>query len=147
MPQLSNNTMNISKMNVKRLKQELTQRGLPTDGLKPALVALLEQAIQQDEEEENQNSNEAFHSVYARLEPQLKKVTEKEREVAEHEARLAAARTELEAARAELGITQSELTKLEPRLSFSPKLPTSVLLSIVGQVGKKAGERAACTKA
>jgi len=31
-------------------------------------------------------------------------------------------------------------------LSFSPKLPTSVLLSIVGQLEKKAGERAACVK-
>ena len=73
MPQLSSTTMNISKMTVKCLKQELTQRGLPTDGLKPALVERLEQAIQQDEEEEKKNSNEAFHSVYARLEPQLKK--------------------------------------------------------------------------
>ena len=87
MPQLSNTTMNISKMTVKRLKQELNQRGLPTDGLKPVLVERLEQAIQQ-EEEEKKKSNEAFHSVYARLEPQLKKVTEKEREVADHEARL-----------------------------------------------------------
>ena len=32
------------------------------------------------------------------------------------------------------------------RLTFSPKLPTSVLLSILGQLGKKAGERAACVK-
>ena len=45
MPQLSNNTMNISKMTITRLKQELTQRGLPTDGLKPALVERLEQAM------------------------------------------------------------------------------------------------------
>ena len=131
MPQLSNTTMNIRKMTVKLLKQELAQRGLPTDGLKPALVEMLEQAIQQDEEEDKK-SNEAFHSVYARLEPQLKKATEKEREVAEHDgARLAAARAELESARAEVGITQSELKKLEPRLSFSPKLPTSLLLSIL----------------
>ena len=33
MPQLSNNTMNISKMTITRLKQELTQRGLPANGL------------------------------------------------------------------------------------------------------------------
>jgi len=34
------------------------------------------------------------------------------------------------------------------RLSFSPKLPTSVLLSIMGQLGVhvKAGHRAACVK-
>ena len=51
--------------------------------------------------------------------------------VAEHEGRLAAARTELEATRAEVCSTQSELKALEPRLSFSPKLPTSVLLSIL----------------
>ena len=62
MPQLSNNTMDISKMTIKCLKQELTQRGLPTDGLKPALVGRLEQAIQQEDEEEKKNSNEAFHS-------------------------------------------------------------------------------------
>jgi hypothetical protein len=58
------------------------------------------------------------------------------------------ARTELEAARAEVCSAQSELKKLEARLSFSPKLPTSVLLSILamGQLGRKAGERAACVK-
>ena len=59
---------------------------------------------------------------------------------------LAKLRAELEAARTVAGVTQCELKKLEPRFSFSPKLPTSVLLSIVGQLGKKAGERAACVK-
>jgi len=59
---------------------------------------------------------------------------------------LAKLRAELEAARTVAGVTQCEVEKLEPRLSFSPKLPTSVLLSIVGQLGKKAGERAACVK-
>jgi len=39
------------------------------------------------------------------------------------------ARTELEAARTDVCITQSELKALEPRLSASPKLPTSMLLS------------------
>ena len=63
-------------------------------------------------------------------------MTEKEAEIAELEARLASARTELEAAQTEVYSAQSELKKLEPRLSFSPKLPTSVLLSIVGQLGK-----------
>ena len=52
-------------MNVKQLKQELTTRGVPTDGLKPALVKRLEQAIQHEAEEEKKNSNEAFRSVYA----------------------------------------------------------------------------------
>jgi len=36
--------MNINKMTAKCLKQELTLRGLPTDGLKPVLVVRLEQA-------------------------------------------------------------------------------------------------------
>jgi len=55
------------------------------------------------------------------------------------------ARTELEAARTDVCITQSELKALEPRrrLSFSPKLPTSVLLSILGKLGKRPSERAA----
>ena len=86
-------------------------------------------------------SNEAFHSVYLRLESKRKKVTEKEHEIAEHEARFAVARTELETTRTELHDAQHEFKALEPRLSYSPKLPTSVLLSILGQLGKKAGER------
>jgi len=40
-----NTTVNISKMTIKLLKQELTKRGLPTDGLKPALVERLELAL------------------------------------------------------------------------------------------------------
>jgi len=36
------NTMRITKITAKFLKQELTQRGLPTDGLKPALVERLQ---------------------------------------------------------------------------------------------------------
>jgi len=40
--------------------------------------------------------------------------------------------------------SQKELKDLEPRLSFSPKLPTSVLLSILGQIWKRAGERCVC---
>jgi hypothetical protein len=43
MPQQhSNTTMNINKMTITLLKQELTQRGLPTDGLNPALVERLQ---------------------------------------------------------------------------------------------------------
>jgi len=79
----------------------------------------------------NKISNEAFHSVYPRLEASRKKVTQKEEEVAELEGpRLAAARTELEATKTELKDVQKEFKALEPRLSFAPKLPTSVLLSI-----------------
>jgi alpha-tubulin suppressor-like RCC1 family protein len=92
-------------------------------------------------------SNEAFHSVYPRLEPKLKKVTHKKQEVAELEARLAVARIELEAAEIDLKESglQQELKELEPRLSFSP-VPDPHLLSILGQLGKKAGKRAACVK-
>ena len=67
MPQLSNNTMNINKMTIKCLKQELTQRGLPTDGLKPALVERLEQAMQQpSKQKSNTTSNEDYHTLAAR---------------------------------------------------------------------------------
>jgi len=60
---------------------------------------------------------------------------------------LVAAREELAVAKTEAWSAQSELKKLEPRLSFPPKLPTSVLLSILGQLGKKAGQRRAlCVK-
>ena len=74
---LSNTTV-VSRMTVRRLKQELIQRGLPAEGLKPALIKRLQASVN-------------------------------------------------------LGF----------RLTFSPKLPTSVLLSILGQLGKKAGEREA----
>ena len=60
------------------------------------------------------------------------------------EARLAAARTELEAAETEVKTAETELTdaqhkfkELEPRLSFSPKLPTRCCCqSWVGSEGK-----------
>ena len=63
----------ISQMNMKHLKQELTKRGLPTDGLKSVLVERLQQAIQQSPEKKNKISNEAFRSVYPRLESPAKK--------------------------------------------------------------------------
>jgi len=57
-------------MTVTTLKQKLIKHGLPTRGLKPALVERLEQALWM-------NSNEAFHSctkqikdAAARLPPQ-----------------------------------------------------------------------------
>jgi len=61
-------------MNVKQLKQELTKRVLPTDGLKPALVERLEQAMmmQSEKKKKKKISNEAFHSVYPRLESAAK---------------------------------------------------------------------------
>jgi len=56
---------NVSKMSVKLLKQELTQRGLPTHGLN--LVERLEQAMQQAKETKKSNttSNEDYHTLAA----------------------------------------------------------------------------------
>ena len=68
---------NINKMNIKQLRQELTSRGLPTSGLKPALIERLKQSIQQDADKANKNSNETFRDVYPRLESALQKVTAK----------------------------------------------------------------------
>ena len=45
-------------MNIKQLKQHLTQRGLPTDGLKPVLVERLTQAMQQTKGEEEHHDVE-----------------------------------------------------------------------------------------
>ena len=70
---------------------------------------------------------EDMEEVHAGLPPQLR-VTEEQRSH-QSEVRLAAAGTELEAAQTEVCSAQRELKKLEPRLSFSPKLPTSVLLT------------------
>ena len=63
-------------------------------------------------------SNKAFHSVYPRLDSARQQSTELD------EARLAVARTELEISKTEVHSAQKELKMLEPRLSFSPKLPT-----------------------
>ena len=43
-------------------------------------------------------------------------------------------------------LAQRALNKLEPLLFFAPKLPACALLSIVGQLEKRTGERAACVK-
>ena len=56
-----------AQMNVKQLKQELIQRGLPTDGLKAALIERLEQAMQQPKKNKrNTTSNEDYHTLTAR---------------------------------------------------------------------------------
>jgi len=62
--------------------------------------------------------------LFERKPTHVNHVTAKERKVAEDETMLAASRAELEKSSA-----LSELKNLEQRLSFSPKLPTSVLLS------------------
>jgi hypothetical protein len=63
----SNTMNNISEVNVTLFKQEMTQRGLPTDGLKPALVERLEQAMQQpSKQKSNTTSNEDYHTLAAR---------------------------------------------------------------------------------
>jgi len=184
MSQDAKSTTDTSKMDDKTLKQELTARGLPTHGLKLALIERLEQAIQQEAHNKNSKiSNEAFRAVYGAA---AQKVTAKEREVAVHEARAAAERKpsrstsclffaclgdcceavpcgelkteleaaktelggiqrELEAAKTELGGIQRELKDRETRLGFLPD-HSDPLLPILGQLGKKAGERAACVK-
>ena len=151
MPQPSDTTMNIPKMSVKRLRQELTQRGLAADGLKPALVERLEFAVWK-------NSNEAFHSCTKQIKDAAaviataeENVAALEEERAKLEAELAANQHKLDAARQRIPFlnreqseAQRKLNELEPRLFFAPKLPACVLLSIVGQVGRMTGERAAC---
>ena len=148
------NTMNINKMTVTLLKQELTQRGLPTDGLKPALIERLQLTMPW------MNSNQAFHTLTAKAAATAQVRTEKhaqleraqaavERAWAEAErltAELGQFTVELAAAQSEESAVQRQLMALQPRLFFAPKLPTCVLLSIVGQVGKRTGERAACVK-
>jgi len=53
--QLTQNTAEISHMTVTTLKQELTQRGLPTHGLKSSLVEQLELVLWK-------KLNQVFHS-------------------------------------------------------------------------------------
>ena len=151
MPQPSDTTMNIPQMSVKRLRQELTQRGLAADGLKPALVERLEFAVWK-------NSNEAFHSCTKQIKDAAAVIATAEEDVAaleeeraKLEAELAANQHKLDAARQRIPLlnreqseAQRELNELEPRLFFAPKLPACVLLSIVGQLGRRTGQRAAC---
>ena len=137
---------------VKRLKQELAQRGLPTDGSKATLLARLRQATFW------MTSNEAFRT-YTEQESDAdagvaaaeKEVTEMETEVAQLQAQLAAAQERLATAKNKISDqkrqqseAQQKLKELEPRLHFSRQLSSCVLLSILGQLGKRAGQRAGC---
>jgi hypothetical protein len=65
-PTTISTAQDISEMNVECLWQELNRRGLPTDGLKPALAERLQQAIQQEAGEEKKISNEGFRSAHPR---------------------------------------------------------------------------------
>ena len=76
---------------------------------------------QQNPKNEKKISNKAFHPVYPRLDS-ARQQTEESTEL--DEARLAVARTELEISKTEVHSAQKELKMLEPRLSFSHKLPT-----------------------
>jgi len=126
-------------------KQDVTQHSVSTL-LKLALVENPEQATEQEHTEENETSKFMLIKTEIRSRMRLRTAGPKKK-VERHESRLAVSWTELEAAKAEVRSAQSELKNLEPRLSFfSPKLPTSVLLSILGQLGKRAGKRAACVK-
>jgi hypothetical protein len=59
-------------------------------------------------------------------------------------AELDAARQRIPVLKRQQSEVQRELKEPEPRLFFAPKLPACVLLSIVGQLGKRTSERAAC---
>jgi len=137
----------IPEMSVKQLKQELTQRGLLTDGLKPVLVERLTEAMAW------KNSNVAFHSCSKQVQETAVGLASAEEDVAALEDQLTQIQAELDAARQRLPILKREQTEaqrkldnLEPRLFFAPKLPACVLLSIMGQLGKRVGGRAACVK-
>ena len=140
-------TMDVTKMNAKLLTKELSQRGLATHDLTPALTERLEQTINNQPES---ISNDEFHALNKNATSDDGKIAEKEQRIAElkagNKAELKAEEAELAEAKHHRAVTQRKLKDLEPRLSVSPKLPTSVLLSILGQLGKKAGERAACVK-
>jgi len=139
--------MDVTKMNAKLLTKELSQRGLATHDLTPALTERLEQTINNQPES---ISNDEFHALNKNATSDDGKIAEKEQRIAElkagNKAELKAEEAELAEAKHHRAVTQRKLKDLEPRLSVSPKLPTSVLLSILGQLGKKAGERAACVK-
>ena len=61
-----NDANSASRMNVKQLRQELTKHGLPADGLKPALIERLEQAMQPPKKKSSTTSNEDYHTLTAR---------------------------------------------------------------------------------
>jgi len=144
----------VNNMNVKRLKQELTERSLPTHGLKATLVERVTDAS------EWKHSNEAFHSRTKQIKDTAAGIASAEDAVAALEQERAQLETSLAANQQKLidqrwhipGLkrkereAQAKLKELEPRLFFAPKLPACVLLSIVGQLGKQAGQRAACVK-
>ena len=111
--------MNVSKMTIKLLKQELTKRGLPTDGLKPALVARLELALWK-------NSNEAFHFCTKHIKDTAAGIASAEGDVAALEDQLAEIQAELDAARHRIPVlkreqsaAQRELQEREPGLFFA----------------------------
>jgi len=146
MPHKSN-ALDFSKMSVKLLKQELTQRGLAAHGLKPVLVERFKKEM------EWKNSNKAFHSCIKQIEDTAVGIASAEEDIAALEGQLAQIQMELDAARQRIPVlkheqttAQRELKELEPRLFFAPKLPSCVLLSIVGQLGKRTGQRTACVK-
>ena len=90
--------------------------------------------------------NQAYHTYTQRATEAAAGIDEAARKIAELEAQLAAAKERLANHRHEQSEAQQLLTELEPRLYFAPKLPGCVLLSILGQLGKKAGQRAACVQ-
>jgi len=98
------------------------------------------QQPQQNAKKSTTTPNEDFHTLTARAASDTALIADKEEEIA----KLETAKQTLAEAKDRQIETQKKLKDLQ--LSFSPKLPTSVLLSILGQLGKRPGERAACVK-
>ena len=89
-------------MNVKQLKQELTQRGLLTDGLKAVLVERLTKAMAW------KNSNVAFHSCAKQVQETAAGLASAEEDVAALEDQLAEIQAELDAARQRIPVLKRE---------------------------------------
>lgn len=141
--------ISIPSMSVKRLKQELVRHGLPVDGCKPTLVVRLQHAMRLSSNEAFRTYTEQKSDAAAGVARAQKEVTEIETQMARLQAQLAAA--QLATAKEKIvnqqrqqTEAQQQLNTLEPRLYFSRQLPGCVLLSILGQLGKRAGQRAAC---
>ena len=84
------------------------------------------------------NSNQAYHAYTKRATEAAAGIDKAEKDVAWFEAQLTAAKERLANHRHEQSEAQRLLKELERRLFFAPKLPGCVLLSILGQLGKKA---------
>jgi len=140
------------------LKEELTDRQLPTKGLSKSIMAeSLRRFLM--------NSSREFRFLYdksARQETLISldedgvvalkadltrvrapRIKAKKKDI---QARLEAKEKRLAAMKRLEAKTLKQLKELKPRLMFSTKLPTSVFVTIMGQLGKEARKCAACVQ-